>query len=175
MPCRMKLRVMQKRLSGIMLRHMHQYRPANEGWGGGYVLVNVEQEPMHGILGDGPKADPKDPIPHRLQPQLPGRKYCSIYHGRQPHHGHDPPRRQTQRLQEIAEQRRRCSSPVMAWPVHLLQVEVLAEAAVEDLHEQRPVQIQELVLLVVLRVIRFAGQILGRAHAGIHAWSDTVA
>lgn len=53
----------------------------------------------------------------------------------------------------------------MPGSVDLLQVKLLAEASKEYLHQQRLVEIEELVLLVVSRVVRLLVQVLLARHS----------
>lgn len=54
----------------------------------------------------------------------------------------------------------------MAWPVDLLEVELFAETAVPDLHQQRLVQIEELVCFVIICQVCLLAQIFLGRHAG---------
>src|SRR5690606_25687682 len=81
-----------------------------------------------------------------------------------------PPRRLAERLEEVAEQRRRLAALVVAWAVHLVQVELFGEAAPPDLREQRTAEVEKLVRLVVGRDVGVLAQILlgGHARPGMH-------
>ena len=89
----------------------------------------------------------------------------AVRDARQPDHGDDPPGRQTEGLEEVAEERRRGAAPVVARAVDLVQVERLAETAEPDLHQERLVEVEELVRLVVGVEVGVAAQVLGARHA----------
>ncbi len=54
----------------------------------------------------------------------------------------------------------------MPWSMDLLQVESFLEASVPDLHQQWPIQIQELMLLVIGIQIGITGEVRDGRHAG---------
>lgn len=102
----------------------------------GQVVVDVEQTPVHAVLDDGPDAEADDPIrgcDQRIAEML-RREVRAVDDGWEPESGHDVPGSLRERLEKVAEQRRTLTTLVVSRTVDLLQVELLAEAAIPDLH-----------------------------------------
>lgn len=122
------------------------------------VGVDVEEAPMQDVLHERPDAEAEDPVGgeggrrERLA-RVPG----PVGNARQPDARHDPPRGLAEGLEEVAEERRGVAPFVVPRAVHLREVELLAEAAVPDLHQHRPVEIDEFVGFVVGAGVGFDG------------------
>ena len=129
--------------------------------------VDVEEEAMHAVFHERPEAETRYPVEDegerrkRLRDDI-----GEVEDRRPPHHRHNPPGSFAQGLEEVAEKRRALTSGVVPWAMDLLQIEGLAEATIPDLHQHRPVEVDELVLLVVARGVRLFGQVISIGHAG---------
>lgn len=131
------------------------------------IRVNVEQESMHYIFDQTPKEEPQKPVSCTSGHAGHTRKSNEGTEGDtwKPYDRNHIPRGLAQRLQKVPKERRGFTTLVVTWTMNLLQIEFLAEAAIPQLHEQRLVEIQKLVLLVIFGVIRFDRQVFFVRHA----------
>lgn len=131
------------------------------------IRVNVEQEPMHYVFNQTPKEEPKNPVTCTWGHAGHTRKSNEGTEGDtwKPYDRNHIPRGLAQRLQKVPKERCRFTTPVVTWTMDLLQIKFLAEPTVPQLHKQRLVEVQELVLLVVSGIIRFHGQVFFVRHA----------
>lgn len=102
----------------------------------GQVVVNVEQTAVQTVFDDCPDAKAGSPVGSKLEHagQTLACEVGAVCDRGQPDGWDDPPRSLAQWLKEVAEKRSRISTLIVSWSVYLLEVEVLAEAAVPDLH-----------------------------------------
>lgn len=124
----------------------------------GQVVVQMEQESVHTVLNQGPDKEPQTPEEERdSRVQMGGGDVEDVEVHRQPDRRHNPPWRQGERFQEVAEELRRALA-VVSWPVDLVDVEVPCPVRAEHLHDQRLVQVQEVVFFEVFAVVRLQVQ-----------------
>ena len=136
------------------------------------IRVNVEQESMHYIFDQAPKKEPKNPVTCTSGHTRHTRKSNEGTEGDtwKPHNRNHIPRGLAQRLQKVPKEGCRFTAPVVTGTMDLLQIEFLAEPAGPQLHKQRLVEVQKLVLLVIFGIIRFDRQVFfvrnarGRIH-----------
>lgn len=131
------------------------------------IIVEVEEEPVQNILNQAPEEKAKDPVGGSVKRAIQSliRQIGAIHDGRNPDQRDHPPGSLAERLQEVAKQGCRLSSLVVTRAMDLVQVEFLGKPAKPDLREQRSAQVQELVLLVVVGIIRLLAEILLAGHA----------
>lgn len=94
---------------------------------------------MHKVFDQTPKEDAKDPITHGggSAPQSSGSHDRPVYDRRHPYDWHNIPSSFAQGFQEVAKERCGLASPIVAWAMNLVQVKILAEPAIPQLHEKR--------------------------------------
>lgn len=160
MPCRRKCRVSATRLLGRWLLKLvtsTQIRAVAD------LLIKMEQASVEDIFDDSPEAESKDPV--ACESWITQIALCSnVGHTcdyRPPERRNDPPGSLAERLQKIAKQGCRVTTLVVAWSMDLLEVEIFLETTVPDLHQQRLVEVEELVLLEVQAGIGLARQVFG--------------
>lgn len=133
----------------------------------GYVLVKVEQEAVEQVLEQGPEANANKQV-QKLGEQVVktlGSRINTVGDDWPPQSRHNPPRCLAQRLEEVSEEWRRLSAPVMSWTVDLVEIKLLAEASKPDLREEWFVEVQKLVLLEIFTGVRLPIQVLRTGHA----------
>lgn len=133
---------------------------------GRYSLIKMEQEAVQNVLDQSPESKAKSEVAghRRNTAKALERDIDTVRDGRPPNKRNQPPRRLGQRLKEVAKQRRRLSSLVVARTVDLVKVELFGEATVPNLHKQRLVQVEELVCLVVGVVVGVLAEVLFAGH-----------
>jgi len=134
----------------------------------GNILVKMEQKAMQDIFNYGPEEHAEYPVAQgeelvvKTLRSNPG----AVRDARQPDRRNNPPGGLGERLKEVSKQRRRLASLVVARTMDLVKIKFLGETTEPDLREERSVQVEELVLLVVQVIVCVPAQVLRARHSG---------
>lgn len=134
----------------------------------GQIVVKMEQEAMQDIFNYGPEEHAEYPVAQGVELVVktlrsnPG----AVRDARQPDRRNNPPGGLGERLKEVSKQRRRLASLVVARTMDLVKIKFLGETTEPDLREERSVQVEELVLLVVQVIVCVPAQVLRARHSG---------
>ena len=122
---------------------------------------------MQAVLHQSPHGQTHQPKAHHLRParQTISREKGSVGYGRKPDHGYHPPRRLAERLEEVPEEGCGRAAFVVTRPMYLLKIEVSAESTIPHLHQEWPIQVEELVCSIVLGWVCFDREVFSRRDA----------
>lgn len=127
----------------------------------------MEQKSVHAVLDEAPEEEAKSPPTSNFEATAKslGCEICTIHNTGDPDSRYQPPWGLGQGLEKVAKQRRRLSTFVVSRTVNLIQVKLFGESAAPDLHKERLVEVQKLVLLEIRRSIGVLAQIFFTRHA----------
>lgn len=105
---------------------------------------------MQDVLDQRPDAEASDPVGSKTNSgkSLTG-EVGAVGDGRHPNGRYNPPGRLAQGLEEVAEQRGAVSTLVVTGTVDLFKVKILGETTPPYLHQERLVEVEELVCAVI--------------------------
>lgn len=132
-----------------------------------YIRIDMEQESVHQILDQTPEEESQNPVSHTGGHIGDTRKANrgTVGDTREPQDRNDIPCRLAEGLEEVAKERSGFATLIVTRTMDLLQIEILAETAIPQLHEKRLVEVEELVPLEIFCVVGFDGQVFLFRHA----------